>query len=86
VVIDCSHGNSRKDPARQPDVLCDVIAQRLAGAQSIVGIMLESNLVSGMQSIPDSGRKLVYGQSITDGCLGWASTEQVLLDAAERWV
>jgi 3-deoxy-7-phosphoheptulonate synthase len=63
----------------------DIVAQHAAGNRSIVGAMLESNLVAGMQSIPEAGGSLVYGQSITDGCIDWDSTEKIILDVAESW-
>jgi 3-deoxy-7-phosphoheptulonate synthase len=81
LIVDCSHANSGKDPLRQPEVLSCVIDQRLAGEQSLRGVMLESHLFDGCQ--PLSGQ-LQYGVSITDGCLGWSKTEQALLRAAER--
>jgi len=83
IVIDCSHGNSGKDYTRQPDVFGDVFAQRRSGTRSIVGAMLESNLVAGSQPLPHPPGTLTYGQSITDGCLDWATTERVVLEAAE---
>lgn len=83
IVIDCSHGNSGKDPARQAEVLRHVAAQRLAGAASIVGAMLESNLVAGSQPPTRPPGSLVYGQSITDPCLGWDATERLVLELAE---
>jgi 3-deoxy-7-phosphoheptulonate synthase len=84
VMIDLSHDNSAKDPARQPQVAADVSRQLAAGTQSIVGVMLESFLVFGNQEL-GSG-ELVYGQSITDACLDWESTIGVLdgLAAAVR--
>ena len=85
IVIDCSHGNSGKDPNRQPEVLRDILAQRAAGNQSIVGAMLESNLVGGSQPFPAPPEKLVYGQSITDGCIDWKTTERLVLEAAESY-
>jgi len=84
LVIDCSHGNSRKDPNRQGDVLRDLIAQRASGTRSIAGAMLESNLVAGSQPFPQPPRSLTYGQSITDACIGWQQTERLVLEAAER--
>ena len=81
IMVDCSHANSGKDPLRQPAVLQNVIDQRLAGDSSLRAVMLESHLFDGSQSL--SG-ELQYGVSITDGCLGWAGTEQLLRDAAER--
>ncbi|HBT58474.1 MAG TPA: 3-deoxy-7-phosphoheptulonate synthase, partial [Pseudomonas sp.] len=81
LVVDCSHANSGKDPLRQPEVLADVVAQRAAGDLSLRGVMLESHLFDGCQTL--SG-ELRYGVSITDGCLGWEATEQALLAAADR--
>lgn len=84
LIVDCSHGNSAKDPNRQVDVLADVIAQRMAGAKSLVGVMIESSLLGGAQPFPRPVAELTYGQSITDACLDWASTERAILEAAER--
>ncbi|MFZ0631273.1 MAG: 3-deoxy-7-phosphoheptulonate synthase [Acidobacteriaceae bacterium] len=81
VMIDCSHANSGKDPARQPGVCRDVAAQIAAGDRRIVGVMLESNLVAGAQKLVP-GRALVYGQSITDGCMGWDETYTLLGELA----
>jgi 3-deoxy-7-phosphoheptulonate synthase len=85
VVIDCSHGNSGKDPDRQPHVLRDVVAQRVSGTRSIIGSMLESNLLAGNQPFPRALDTLVYGQSITDGCIDWETTERLVLEAAEQF-
>jgi len=84
VLIDCSHGNSGKDPARQGEVLRSVLDQRAGGAVAIIGAMLESNLLAGNQPFPKSPETLVHGQSITDGCIDWATTEQLVLEAADR--
>nr|MBF0681530.1 3-deoxy-7-phosphoheptulonate synthase [Pseudomonas sp.] len=81
IMVDCSHANSGKDPLRQPAVLDSVITQRLAGDDSLRGVMLESHLFDGCQ--PLAG-ELRYGVSVTDGCLGWAGTERLLRDTAER--
>jgi 3-deoxy-7-phosphoheptulonate synthase len=82
LMVDCSHGNSKKDPQRQPEVARDLAEQIREGSESIVGVMLESHLVGGRQnSIP--GRPLTYGQSITDGCLGWSETVPVLHELAQ---
>ncbi len=77
VVIDFSHDNSQKDPRRQPEVADDVCSQIAGGNHAIVGVMLESFLVGGQQRLgsPDS---LTYGQSITDGCIDWQTTVEVL--------
>ena len=84
IVIDCSHGNSRKDPARQADVLRTVAGQIEAGNRSLVGFMLESNLRAGTQPIPKDPADLVYGVSITDACIDWPSTEALLRETAAR--
>jgi 3-deoxy-7-phosphoheptulonate synthase len=85
VMIDCSHGNSRKDPGRQPEVADDIAAQIAAGSDAIAGVMIESHLVGGRQD-PVAGQPLTYGQSITDACLAWDGTVPVLdrLAAAVR--
>ncbi|MBW2462207.1 MAG: 3-deoxy-7-phosphoheptulonate synthase [Deltaproteobacteria bacterium] len=81
LMIDCSHANSGKDPDRQPAVAADVGAQLASGSDAIFGVMIESFLEDGRQDrVP--GTTLVRGQSITDGCLGWARTRPVLEDLA----
>ena len=77
VMIDASHANSSKKPENQPIVLDDVGAQIAAGDARIIGVMIESNLVAGRQDL-EPGKDLVYGQSITDGCIGWDTTVTVL--------
>ena len=77
VVIDASHDNSRKDHARQPAAAADVARQVAEGNDAIVGLMLESFLVAGRQE-PGAGVPLVYGQSITDACMDWDTTSEVL--------
>ncbi len=81
LLVDCSHGNSRKDPQKQPDVLESVISQRLMGRRSIVGFMVESNIGGGRQVITAKPSDLKYGVSITDACLGWDDTVEVLRKA-----
>ena len=81
LMVDCSHANSGKDPQVQPQVLQSVLAQRAAGERSLRAVMLESNLMDGQQALCDN---LQYGVSITDGCLGWSKTEQMLLDAVQQ--
>ena len=76
VLIDCSHDNSRKNHERQPDVLGDVGAQ-IRGGGDVLGVMIESNLVGGRQELK-SKADLVYGQSITDACVDFATTERML--------
>ncbi|MGN6101787.1 MAG: 3-deoxy-7-phosphoheptulonate synthase, partial [Devosia sp.] len=77
VMIDASHANSAKRPENQPLVVEDIAGQLEAGERRIVGVMLESNLVAGRQDLVE-GQPLVYGQSITDGCIGWETTVEVL--------
>lgn len=84
IIIDCSHENSSKQPERQGGVLNDIITQRCAGNQSIIGVMLESNLVAGNQKISGNLSELTYGQSVTDGCIDWNTTADALREAAER--
>jgi 3-deoxy-7-phosphoheptulonate synthase len=77
VMIDASHANSSKKPENQPLVLADVGAQVAAGDRRIIGVMIESNIVAGRQDL-EPGKPLVYGQSITDGCIGWETTVEAL--------
>ena len=86
IMVDCSHGNSNKEPQRQPGVATSVVDQILAGNRSIVGLMLESHLEAGSQAIPADGSELRYGVSVTDPCLDWPATESLLrsLDARLR--
>jgi 3-deoxy-7-phosphoheptulonate synthase len=81
IMVDCSHANSSKDPSRQPEVLKDVIAQAKGDQSPVMGVMIESNLVDGAQSFPRPLNELTYGQSITDGCIGWEATEKALREA-----
>ncbi len=83
IVIDCSHGNSNKDPALQPLVARDCFEQIINGNRSIYGFMLESNLREGKQPVNGDPSALEYGVSVTDACMGWETTEQVLAQAAE---
>jgi len=78
IVIDCNHANSAKDPSRQELVLRDAIHQIKNGNNSIIGIMIESNINGGNQSISSS---LQYGVSITDACLDWENTNRIILNA-----
>jgi 3-deoxy-7-phosphoheptulonate synthase len=77
LMVDCSHGNSGKDPNRQPAVARDLAGQIADGSGAIFGVMIESHLVGGRQD-PKPGQPLTYGQSITDGCLAWDDTVPVL--------
>ena len=84
LMVDCSHGNSDKQPELQPLVANDVVQQILEGNTSIIGIMLESHLEKGNQSIPNDLKQLKYGVSITDACIDWTTTEDLLKKMAER--
>ena len=81
IVVDCSHANSFKDPAMQPLVLRDCVHQIMEGNQSIVGLMIESNIGWGNQSIPADRSQMKYGVSITDACVDWPTTEKMLREA-----
>lgn len=78
IMVDCSHGNSNKDYRRQPIVAEDVIQQIVNGNQSIIGVMLESHLNAGNQSAEQPVSEMQYGVSITDACIDWATSEQLL--------
>jgi 3-deoxy-7-phosphoheptulonate synthase len=81
LVVDCSHANSFKDPAMQPLVMRDCVHQITEGNQSIVGLMIESNIGWGNQSIPADRGQLQYGVSITDACVDWPTTDKMLREA-----
>tara|TARA_B110000285_G_scaffold66530_1_gene76408 strand:+ start:3961 stop:5046 length:1086 start_codon:yes stop_codon:yes gene_type:complete len=78
IMIDCSHANSNKDPRQQTLVTSNVADQIVNGNQSIVGLMMESNLEWGKQSIPENLADLKYGVSVTDACIDWATTETMI--------
>ncbi len=84
IMVDCSHANSEKDHARQTIAFRDVVEQRRAGNDHIVGIMVESHLNPGRQDLGDDPAGLMYGVSITDACIGWDETDALLTEAAER--
>jgi len=81
IVVDCSHANSYKKPDLQPLVMTDVINQIINGNKSLVGVMIESNIVGGNQPIPADLSQLKYGCSVTDGCIDWDTTAKMLRDA-----
>jgi 3-deoxy-7-phosphoheptulonate synthase len=81
LLIDASHGNSGKDYGRQPRVAAEIAAQVVQGERGIVGVMIESFIAEGRQDLRDPTR-LIYGQSITDACLGWEATVPVLEELA----
>ncbi|HRG72825.1 MAG TPA: 3-deoxy-7-phosphoheptulonate synthase, partial [Thauera aminoaromatica] len=82
IVVDCSHANSWKKPEYQPLVMKDVMHQIREGNQSIVGLMIESNIEAGNQPIPADLSQLKYGCSVTDACVDWATTEDMIRKSA----
>lgn len=84
IMVDASHANCGKDHEQMPAVFESVVDQRAAGDRRLIGAMLESHLVSGSQKVPEDRSQLVYGQSITDPCIDWETTEKILLAAAEK--
>jgi len=84
IMVDCSHANSNKDPELQPLVLDNIAQQILEGNQSIIGVMLESHLFAGSQKLGSDKSQLEYGKSITDGCIGWETTETSLRQLANK--
>ncbi len=83
VVVDCSHANSWKKPEMQPLVMKDVVHQIREGNRSVVGFMVESFIEAGSQPIPEDLSKLKYGCSVTDGCVSWETTEEMVRSAHE---
>ncbi|MEM8953551.1 MAG: 3-deoxy-7-phosphoheptulonate synthase [Verrucomicrobiota bacterium] len=84
IMIDASHANCGKDHERMPGVFREIVEERASGLRSIRGAMLESNLVAGNQKFPQPLEDLVYGRSITDSCIDFETTEELLRSAAER--
>jgi len=82
VMVDFSHANSYKTPSRQAEVCTDICRQIESGETRIFGIMIESHLIEGNQKVVE-GQPLVYGQSITDGCIGWEDTEKLTRQLAD---
>ncbi len=78
IMIDCSHDNSNQDYRNQGKVVEDINSQLLSGNKSIFGVMLESNLFSGKQKILENKNDMQYGVSVTDGCIDWKETEEVI--------
>ena len=81
MMVDCSHANSLKDFRRQVDVCNNVASQISEGENRIMGVMLESHLVEGRQDVIE-GQPLTYGQSVTDACISWETTETCLKELA----
>ena len=84
IMVDCSHANSNKQPELQPLVVENAANQIIEGNKSIIGLMVESNLQAGNQSIPDNLDDLKYGVSVTDGCIDWDTTERCLREIREK--
>ena len=83
IMVDCRHANSNKDHTQQPAVALNVAEQIRSGNHSIIGLMLESNIAAGQQSIA-SIEEMAYGVSVTDACIGWEDTETLLREVAAR--
>ena len=83
IIIDCSHANSNKDHKKQPIVFENILTQKLKGNKSIVGLMLESHINEGNQSLSDPNN-LKYGVSITDACINWETTNDLITDAQKK--
>ncbi len=86
LMVDCSHANSNKQHALQEEVARSVVAQRAAGNKALIGLMIESFLSEGSQSVPANPAELKYGVSITDACLNWEATERILRSAHQTLV
>jgi len=84
IMVDCSHANSYKDHTRQGEVLDNIVDQLVADPDSIIGVMIESNLNAGNQSIPKNLSHLKYGVSITDKCVDWETTVEMLTKVHDR--
>ncbi len=84
IMVDCSHANSEKDHNRQTIAFRDVVAQRRAGNDLLVGLMVESHLFPGRQNLGDDPSQLEYGVSITDACISWDETNALISEAHER--
>ena len=83
LMIDASHANCAKDCRKMPATYREIVAQRF-GENGVIGAMLESNLVAGAQALGEDRAALVYGQSITDQCIDWPATEQLIRETAAR--
>ncbi|MFK7912044.1 MAG: 3-deoxy-7-phosphoheptulonate synthase [Akkermansiaceae bacterium] len=84
IMIDASHANCGKQQEKMPAVFSEIVRQRCGGNVNVIGAMLESNIVAGNQSFPRPIDELTYGQSITDQCIDWETTEQIIRDAAAQ--
>ncbi len=84
IMVDCSHANSNKNHELQPLVMDNIANQIIEGNQSIIGIMIESNISAGNQKISSNLDDLTYGVSVTDACIDWETTERTLTDMANK--
>jgi len=84
IMVDCSHENSSKKPELQPLVMDNVSNQIIEGNESIIGLMVESNIKHGRQNIPANLDDLEYGLSVTDGCISWDETEEAILKMRDK--
>ncbi|MDX2456963.1 MAG: 3-deoxy-7-phosphoheptulonate synthase, partial [Gammaproteobacteria bacterium] len=84
IMVDCSHENSSKDPSLQPLVAENITNQILEGNQSIIALMIESNINFGNQPIPENLHDLKYGVSVTDGCIDWEATVKCIMEMHEK--
>lgn len=82
MMVDCSHGNSKKDYRNQPAVVSDLCGQIASGSKAVAAVMIESHLVEGAQKLNSDLEKMTYGQSVTDQCIGWDATEDLLAELA----
>tara|TARA_B110000908_G_scaffold94486_1_gene111987 strand:+ start:255 stop:1319 length:1065 start_codon:yes stop_codon:yes gene_type:complete len=82
MMVDCSHGNSKKDYRNQPAVVSDLCGQIASGSKAVAAVMIESHLVEGAQKLNSDLEKMTYGQSVTDQCIGWDATEDLLFELA----
>jgi 3-deoxy-7-phosphoheptulonate synthase len=84
MIVDCSHANSNYVPERQAEVWKSVLDERAHTGQAVIGLMVESHLCAGRQTIPPDRAQLQYGVSVTDGCIDWPTTEYLLAYAYEH--
>ena len=84
IMVDCSHANSNKNHNEQTVVATDIVKQIIAGNQSIMGMMIESNLEAGNQPLSTRKNEMAYGVSVTDACIDWSTTEDLLRDMSRQ--
>ncbi|RPJ07947.1 MAG: hypothetical protein EHM28_05610 [Spirochaetaceae bacterium] len=84
IMLDCSHANAARQYARQARVFKSFLQQRNEGRKNLFGVMMESNILEGCQTMSEKSENLIYGQSVTDPCIGWDETERLLLEAHKQ--